>query len=144
MELGYLENGCDPADTDTADAQNGDQHRGKGFAQTPESTGTDIHETAEQIGDTDDTQTQHAVTDGFCGVVDIQTQQLGTETVSQSAQNGTGSCGTEQTVDQNLSDTLVLPGAGVLTDEVYGGLVEGIDGGVDEAFNVACGSIAGH
>ena len=144
MELRNLENGVDPADADAADTEHGQHHGNEGFAKAAQCAGGHIHQTTDPVSQTDEAESQHAVTDGFLGVCDIQRQQGRTEPVGQGAQNQSGDGNADQADGQRSGNTLILPGTGVLTDKVHGGLMEGVQRGVDETFDIACGGIAGH
>ena len=144
VELGNLENGVDPADTDAADTQHGNHHGDEGFSDAPECAGGYVHKTADPVGQTDDAEPEHAVADGFLGVGDVQGQQGRAEGVGQGTEYHTHHSGAAQADPQGTGYPLVLPGTGILTDEVDSCLMEGIQGNINEALNVAGGSIAGH
>ena len=72
VESGDLENGVDPADADAADTKHGQHHGNEGFAKAAQCAGGHIHQTADPVSQTDKAETQHAVTDGFLGVRDVQ------------------------------------------------------------------------
>ena len=144
MELRDLENGVDPANADAADTQDGNDHRNEGFSKTPKGAGGNIHQTADKIREADETEPEHTVADGFRRVGDVQRQQGRSKEISQGTQSQTHDGRTSETDPQGLGHPLVLPCAGILAHEVYGGLVEGIQRNVDKAFDVASGSVAGH
>ena len=144
VELRQLENGHDPADADAADADHREDHGNEGFSQAPQGAGGHIHHTADKVEQADDGKPDHTPLGGFRRIRDVQRQQEGASLVNQTAQDQAGDGHTAQADAKDLRHTLVLPCAGILTDEVYRRLVEGVQGGVDEAFNIAGGCVTGH
>jgi len=144
VELRNLENGVDPADTDAADTQHGNDHGNKGFSKTAKRARGNIHQATDEISQADETEPEHAVADSFRRVSDVQRQQGRSEEIAQGTHGQTHHSHTAETDPQGLGHPFVLPCTGILAHEVHGSLMEGIQRNVDKAFDVACGSVAGH
>lgn len=136
MESGDLKDSADPADTDAAYPQNGDDHGGNRSTHTPKGTGGNIHQTADEIRDTQAGQTDHAPLQGFRRIGNIDGQQGRPHQISK----GGNACAdheyTGQAEAQDAGDSLILLCPCVLADEVQGSLVEGVYGNVNEAFDI--------
>ena len=76
VELLHLENRHDPADTDTADTQHGDDHGRNGCAHTPERAGGYIHQAADKVEAADDIQPHQTPGNGFRRIGDVDRQQI--------------------------------------------------------------------
>ena len=102
-----------------------------------------VHQPTGKIGKEDKIQTEQTVfhNNDFVG---IQVKQGFCEEQTERTHACTDDRNQYTTLNQNLKTTFELTGSGVLTDEAYRGLVEGVHRGIDEAFEVARGSITCH
>ena len=144
MELGHLENGCNPADSDAANTKDRDQHGHKGGTQTPEGSGGNVHHAANEVGQGNVGHADHAAGNCLGRVCDVNGKQLRTKAPDQSTQRQTNHHAAAQTDPKGIQDPLMLPGTGILANEIHGSLVESVQSDVNKAFDIAGGSVAGH
>ena len=97
------------------------------------------------LGGSGDTPTNEGYTQveqqGSSGNILSMLGNLGGGSVSSGWDNGSNAGKADS---QNFADTFILLGAGILTDIIDSSLAEGIDGDIDEAFDITRRCISGH
>ena len=126
VEARHLEDRRDPADTDTAYPQHGDDHRCHRCTHAAQRPGGNIHHTTEEIRDAQEGQSYHAPADGFGRIGDVEGQQGGSCKVNNSGYTDAQYTYTAQADGKDFSDTLILFCTGVLADEIQSCLVEAV------------------
>ena len=127
-----------PADTHSAYSEDCNYHRQVRRTETAYKTGSNVHETAQEVGDTYICHTYKTVFYGFIGIRDVEREQLAAE------ESGCAAC--DKSCEENGSQrdncdvfqALVFVCAVVLTGEVHGSLLEGIHRSIDETLDI-CG-----
>lgn len=144
MELRHLEDGINPADTDTADPQNGDNHGSNGGTQSTQCTGRNVHHAAEEIRDTQIGQTHHAPMQSLCGIGDIEGEQCRPVQIYNRGNADAQYAYAGKAYHQNTGDTLVLLCPVILADIIECGLMKAVQNDIQKAVDVRSGGIATH
>ena len=108
-----------------------------------DASGQHIHQSAGKIRKEDEIQTEQTVFHNN-GFVRVQIKQWFGKNQADSTHGSTDDSNQYRTLNQYLETTFEFARAGVLADEAYGCLVEGVHGCVDEAFEIAGGGVACH
>ena len=133
----------DPENAQRTGAQNRDDHRRDGAAETSQHTAQYVHDAAEEIGGRDDVHADDAGGDdlGFGGV---NAQQRSLEHQRDRPEEDADDRDGEHAQQTNPADAQVFARTEVLAGEGDGGLMQRVHGHVDEAFDVGGDGVSGH
>ena len=142
MILRYPENNIYPAQTYSDHSCYSYEHGGHGAAETADKSRSNVHESAEKVGEHNVGHSHKSVFYGFLGIGNIDAE----ERLSEEKCSCTKCCSRAEDSDKAyphyLSDTVEFACTEVLTCEVKSGLAVGVHGCVHEAFNVLSGGIS--
>lgn len=134
MIFGNPENRCNPKQAQTAGTEHGNDGRRNSIAHATNGADDGIHHTAEAVGGTDDAETDHSGINGS-RCVRVNAQERAAEEVGEVSEYQTGSNRTALGTEENSVDTGVFLSTDILAGKGQSGLMEGVHGYPDKAFD---------
>ena len=128
----------DPKGTESADTDDGNEHRDERFSEPAQLSDENFHNTAEKIRGTKNKETLIAVSDCKLITGNIDREQGLSENENNRAEYDACTKGCQNAGGKHFSDSMIFSGGIILSREIHGSVKERVERGIEKAVYRAC------